>query len=154
MSIVIDGTGTISGVSATGISTAQTVTSVANITTGTLAVANGGTGVTSAGTSGNVLTSNGTAWASTAPAASGLGVGQSWTDVSGSRSLGTTYTNSTGKPIAVSWTSTAGYNPAVTVSGVTVVTSVAYLVSAFFIVPNGATYSISSSSSYVWCELR
>jgi hypothetical protein len=47
MPITIDGSGTISGVSATGITTAQTVTSVAGVTTGTLAVANGGTGITS-----------------------------------------------------------------------------------------------------------
>jgi hypothetical protein len=33
--------------------------------------------------------------------ASGLGVGQTWQDVSASRSLGVTYTNSTGKPIEV-----------------------------------------------------
>jgi len=46
MPIVIDGTGTITGVNATGISTAQTV-NASNITTGTLASANGGTGTAS-----------------------------------------------------------------------------------------------------------
>jgi len=45
MPITINGSGTISGVSATGLTTAQTV-SASNITTGTLAVANGGTGTT------------------------------------------------------------------------------------------------------------
>jgi hypothetical protein len=151
----------------------QNTTGTSSNVTGTVAVANGGTGstaltannvllgngtsalqVVAPGTSGNVLTSNGTTWSSSTPSGSGLGIGQTWQDVSGSRSLGTTYTNSTGKPIAVSWTSTSGYNPSVTVAGVTVVTSVAYLVCAFFIVPNGATYSIGSSYSYVWCELR
>jgi len=71
MPITINGTGTISGVSATGLTTAQTV-SASDITTGTLAAANGGTGITSAGTAGNVLTSNGTAWASSAPSGSPL----------------------------------------------------------------------------------
>ena len=71
MPIVIDGTGTISGVNATGISTAQTV-NAANISTGTVAAANGGTGLSSPGTAGNILTSNGTAWVSSAPAASGM----------------------------------------------------------------------------------
>ena len=66
MPITINGTGTISGVSATGLTTAQTV-SASNITTGTLTAANGGTGITSVGTAGNVLTSDGTAWVSSAP---------------------------------------------------------------------------------------
>jgi hypothetical protein len=86
MAITIDGTGSISGVSSTGISAAQTV-NASSITAGTLAVANGGTGAstltannvilgngTSApsfvapGTNGNVLTSNGTTWTSSAAA--------------------------------------------------------------------------------------
>jgi hypothetical protein len=85
-----------------------------------LAVADGGTGAstlsanavllgngTSAlqtvapSTSGNVLTSNGTTWTSAAPVPS-IGVGQTWTDVTGSRAINTTYTNSTGRPIQVS----------------------------------------------------
>lgn len=45
MPITINGTGTISGVSATGITTAQTV-SASNITTGTLPIAQGGSGTT------------------------------------------------------------------------------------------------------------
>lgn len=90
MAITIDGTGSISGVSSTGISAAQTV-NASSITTGTLAVANGGTGAstltannvilgngTSApsfvapGTNGNVLTSNGTTWTSAAAGGSPL----------------------------------------------------------------------------------
>jgi hypothetical protein len=71
MPITINGSGTISGVSATGLTTAQTV-SASDITTGTLAAANGGTGITSVGTAGNVLTSNGTAWVSSAPSGSAL----------------------------------------------------------------------------------
>jgi hypothetical protein len=53
MSVNIDGTGSI-----TGLTTALTV-------------AQGGTGLTSPGTAGNILTSNGTAWTSSSPAASG-----------------------------------------------------------------------------------
>ena len=71
MPITINGSGTISGVNATGLTTAQTV-SASNITTGTLAAANGGTGITSVGTAGNVLTSNGTAWTSAAASGSPL----------------------------------------------------------------------------------
>jgi len=86
-----------------------------------LAVADGGTGAstltgvvigngTSAmtavapSTSGNVLTSNGTTWASTAPAVvRGLGLGgETWHNVTGSRSLDSTYTNSYSYPIVFS----------------------------------------------------
>lgn len=45
MPITINGTGTIAGVSSTGLSAAQTV-SASNVTTGTLPLAQGGTGVT------------------------------------------------------------------------------------------------------------
>ena len=49
----------------------------------------------SPGTSGNVLKSDGTSWTSAAPTvASGLGLsGETWQDVTGSRSTGTNYTN-------------------------------------------------------------
>ena len=55
----------------------------------------------------NTLTSTSTTQASTAAQAKVLndqafGVGQTWQDVTASRALGTTYTNSTGKPIQVS----------------------------------------------------
>ena len=55
----------------------------------------------------NTLTSTSTAQALTAAQGKVLndqafGVGQTWQDVTASRALGTTYTNSTGKPIQVS----------------------------------------------------
>ena len=56
-------------------------------------------------TNGIVYTYNSTnsAWKRTpGPTVSGVGVNQTWTDVTASRSAGTTYTNSTGKPITVS----------------------------------------------------
>jgi len=87
-----------------------------------------------------------------------LGLGgssQTWQNLTGSRSLSTTYTNSTGKPIQVAWTSTSGNNPTVTVAGTTIISGVAYLVSTSFIVPIGATYSISATGAgYNWFELR
>lgn len=93
-----------------------------------------------------------------------LGDGQTWTSVTGSRAFGTTYTNSTGKPIAVStWGSsvTSGGNLQATVGGVVV----SYAqhestsntnVNSYFIVPAGATYSVTSNSVSLvaWVELR
>jgi len=103
---------------------------------------------------------------------SGLGVGQTWTDVSASRAVNTTYTNTTGRPISV----------AVTVIGVGGASrSTAYIVldgtnfgfvhtndyytasnvtpgRAFlpFIVPAGVTYRITTNltqSIQFWYEL-
>lgn len=78
--------------------------------TSTLAVANGGTGATTAanartnlglviGT--NVLAPNGDGSALTNLPQTGLGIGQTWQNVTGSRAVATNYTNSTGKPILV-----------------------------------------------------
>jgi hypothetical protein len=151
-----------------------------------LAVADGGTGSSSLtanavllgndtsalqtvapGTSGNVLTSNGTTWASTAPAG-GIGIGQTWQDVTGSRALGTTYTNSTGKPIMVVVTNyNGGANGVflqITVAGVQILTNGgwpgganAMYATGSVIVPNGSTYSASNSGGgglNRWVELR
>jgi hypothetical protein len=135
-----------------------------------LAVADGGTGAstltgvvigngTSAmtavapSTSGNVLTSNGTAWTSAALAGT-LGVGQTWQDVTSSRALNTTYTNSTGKPIQIM----VGFNsttlPQIVVNGVTVWPSTTYVQVATVIVPNGLTYSNTGGTFTKWFELR
>ena len=148
--------------------------------TGTLPVTNGGTGAVTltansllvgagtsavtgiaAGTSGNVLTSNGTTWASAA--AAGIGVGQTWTNVTGSRALLTTYTNSTGKPIQLSIVCLGGSanDVELTVAGL-LITSALYTnsaggkVSLFAIVPVGASYSLGTSASTItrWSELR
>jgi hypothetical protein len=147
-----------------------------------LAVADGGTGAstlsanavllgngTSAlqtvapSTSGNVLTSNGTTWTSAAP--SGLGDGQTWQSVIGSRSLGTTYTNSTGKPIAINVQVdglAAGNNTRINVNGIEIFGSTTGTTSnfpsaVFGIIPTGATYSVVSSGGGTvlnWVELR
>ena len=96
-----------------------------------------------------------------------LGVDQTWQDVTSSRALGTSYTNSTGKPIFVNvqnaWPS--GYNVRVvikaTVGGVTfwiaADNSDEYGVAVGnFIVPPGATYSVTMENSSIgaWHELR
>ena len=148
-----------------------------------LAVADGGTGVstiaanavvlgngTSAiqtvapGSNGNVLKSNGTTWTSAAPTVvSGLGLnGEVWNDVTSSRALGTTYTNSRGYPIMISvYGSGAGASDIqITVNGTKIYHNNAQwngagaIPGGCLIIPNGATYSVSLASSLVkWFEL-
>ena len=126
-----------------------------------LAATYGGTGLTSPGTSGNVLTSNGSAWTSTAPTIPpSLGVGQTWTVFnSTTRAFGTTYTNSTGKPICVIVSSSNGYGLTAYVNGVAIGSTSsgnsAVALGMSWIVPNGSTYSLSSSAAWQgWSELR
>ena len=166
----------------------QNATSVA-ITGGTitgitdLAVADGGTGAstlsanavllgngTSAlqtvapSTSGNVLTSNGTTWTSATPAG-GIGIGQTWQNVTGSRALGTTYTNSTGKPIFVYIVVqlTSNGDTMLTLNGVGLdgpasSAPASVFTPCSFIVPDGNTYNLSVTGGSVtvtaWGELR
>jgi hypothetical protein len=151
---------------------------------GTLAVGNGGTGaasfvsnnvllgngsgtfqVVAPGTTGNVLTSNGTTWASAAAPAS-VGVGQTWQNLTGSRAIGTTYTNSTGKPIMVNvWCSNSGVassSATLTVGGIGVsfvigdTTNGGSGATLSAIVPNGDTYSVATVNRIIgfWTELR
>jgi hypothetical protein len=157
----------------------------ANVT-GTVAVANGGTGLTTLtannvmlgngtstpafvapGTSGNVLTSNGTTWTSATPAG-GIGDGQTLQSLTGSRAFGTTYTNSTGKPIFVMVSASQSGSGAQVIycslNGATPVI-IAYSVpntggfpsiTANIIVPIGNTYNITVSGGGLlnWAELR
>lgn len=132
-----------------------------------LPIASGGTGLTTIGTSGQVLTSDGTnaSWATPAVQAS-VGVGQSWQNVTGSRALGTVYTNSTGKPIMVSVNPRAqsGTYTNAFVDGVLIQRSTTIdccgvpQISHFpfsFIVPNGSTYQITGGGGFnIWAELR
>ena len=189
--LTVNGTSTLTGaVAATAGVTGPITSSSATITGGTitgitdLAVADGGTGHSSLtannlimgngtnavafvapSTSGNVLTSNGTTWTSAIPAA--LGVNQTWQDVTGSRSIGTTYTNNTGKPIAVSIFKGLGSIQnaywSISVNGVSIgASSQAYFnganMQAFFIVPVGQTYIVTNGSGtttpQIWAELR
>lgn len=152
------------------------ITSLTGLTTA-LSVAQGGTGSTSLtannvllgngtsavqavapGTSGNVLTSNGTTWQSATPT-SPIGVGQTWQDVAASRAAGTTYTNSTGRPIMVNIFGTIGGAAYFYVDGNIVARSALNSnvpdVQFFIIVPAGSTYSITSGVSVSnWTELR
>ena len=183
-------TGTVTSVSAT-VPSVLSISGSPITSSGTLAisysgtalpVANGGTGsttltsnnvllgngtsalqVVAPSTTGNVLTSNGTTWQSTAPAASGIGVGQSWTSVVGSRAYSTNYTNSTGKPIGVF---VRGIDPSssgaliATVGGVAISGNSSgganYADAIFVIVPNSVVYSVAPSaggSLNGWWEL-
>lgn len=98
---------------------------------------------------------------------SGIGYGQAWVDVTASRAIGNTYTNTTGKPIMVSVVANmVGTTSAVSLSVGSVV--VARHSSASWgsssvgilhtIVPPGATYSVTNTTGAntlnLWTELR
>lgn len=114
----------------------------------------------------NTLTSTSTTQALTAAQGKVLndqafGVGQTWQNLTSSRASGVTYTNSTGKPIAVSiiWTVLSGSNYLVYVNGVSVIKILDYgsvgPYHSFFIVPTGASYVISTTNMIeLWSELR
>lgn len=132
---------------------------------GTLPVANGGTGAATF-TSGALLQGNGTSAVTAATAANivsaigstavtlstdstnALGYNQTWQAVT--RAANTTYTNSTGKPIAWYWAVTSGANTGqcsvtFTISGLTVWTAnfyctPGYTIGGEIIIPDGATY--------------
>lgn len=123
------------------------------------------TGGVSPGTAGNLLTSDGTNWTSAAPSA--VGVGQTWQLPT--RVSGTSYTNSTGKPIQVIVTfnvDTSGSGTVtVVVGGVTISSQSSSLsasggaipYSTAFIVPNSTAYTVTvtgSTSIATWAELR
>jgi len=90
-----------------------------------------------------------------------IGVGQTWQDVTASRALGVTYTNSTGKPLQVSFRgaeATLGY---FNIGALSFNFSANYgnyaMQTCYFIVPDGVTYSISGSFAGLgtqWFELR
>jgi len=144
-------------------------TSSSTLTQNAVILGNGTSAVqtVAAGTSGNVLTDNGTTWTSTALSSliKGLGLGgETWHNVTGSRSSGVPYTNNYGYPIQVSAWETGQYdsncqflingsvvafwgaqfNGAGAVSGITGP-----------IVPPGATYQINTNSGGItgWWEL-
>jgi hypothetical protein len=123
-------------------------------------------GLPAPSTSGNVLTSDGTNWvSSTGP----VGVGQTWQNVTASRVSGTTYTNSTGKPIVVNVLSDQGSGGSATLTAT--ISGVSFIIATEsnssggtrsagnVIVPNNATYMIVASGTGVsgiasWHELR
>jgi hypothetical protein len=102
------------------------------------------------GAGGNALTSM-----------SSLGYGQTWQDVTGSRALGTTYYNTTSKPIVVilSGNNSAG-SVGLTINGVALPTQtvgggVGFQLSASAVIPSGSSYlAITGTSLIKWVELR
>lgn len=97
-------------------------------------------------------------------AMSSLGYGQTWQSVTGSRSIGTTYYNTTGKPIIVVVTANAGSNNgslSPTVNGIAIGnatgTTAGWYLQTNFLVPSGGSYSVanvSANTSVAWTELR
>ncbi len=94
-------------------------------------------------------------------AMSSLGYGQTWRDLTGSRALGTTYYNTTGRPILVNVNVNTVINNGtfnITVDGVVAAQTTIYSENQCLsaIVPNGATYVASSANMYLstWSELR
>jgi hypothetical protein len=93
-----------------------------------------------------------------------IGVGQTWQDMTGSRAIGTTYTNSTGRPIYVLVSvsqNTSGIGINGSIAGLAINThqdNGSGSTGPFFgIIPNGVTYVISTETGKTlnsWLELR
>lgn len=92
-----------------------------------------------------------------------IGLGQTWQDVTASRTSGVTYTNSTGKPILVSiinLSSDAGIgelyiNDTIMISVGSVGTGVNFRSQISAIIPNGSTFKlVAADTFYKWSELR
>lgn len=95
-------------------------------------------------------------------ALSGLGYGQTWQNLSGSRSASTTYYNTTGKPIYVSVQASGYQGVQLTINGLIVYfwsssnsTIGTFGSTATGIVPPGGSYSVSAAGGIsTWYELR
>jgi hypothetical protein len=161
--------GTINGVTITSLAAALAVadggTGRSTLDANAVLVGNGTSGINSIapGTSGNVLKSNGTAWASATLKGIGIG-GEVWNNVTGSRALGTTYTNSRGYPIMISVRGNAATysHTYIYVNGTLTYWHGAQWNGAgaypggALIIPNGATYSVTFDAGYglaAWYEL-
>lgn len=133
---------------------------IANATVSASCSGNAATATTAAACSGNAATAT--------TASNAIGVGQTWQNVTGSRTTSTYYTNSTGRSIQVcaSCYATSGVDlyTGFEVSGVVVSefhfvnsTANASIASHSVVVPNGATYRMTTSGSGAynkWFELR
>lgn len=114
------------------------------------------------------VTNFGSSWGITGGSwlSSALGVNQTWQNVVGSRAIGTTYTNTTGRPITVkvSYGLVSGNGLKITVGGLDVAWISGNSATVIYqtmeaVVPVGATYVVSyfvgsSSSAQGWVELR
>lgn len=89
-----------------------------------------------------------------------LGYGQTWQNVTGSRALGTTYYNLSGKPIVVAVSLQTGATITLVAGGNTISqigAGVGTLASITGVVPSGMSYILTTSSGgtvNTWCELR
>jgi hypothetical protein len=124
------------------------ITSLSGLTT-PLSLAQGGTGQTTAALAGAAL--------------GAVGVGQTWSNLTASRASGTTYTNSTGRPIMVTVCTNMGTNQRIetSVGGVKIVdmggsTIYGDMGLNVFIVPNSTTYVVTATQGtiQIWAELR
>lgn len=88
-----------------------------------------------------------------------IGLGQTWQDVTGSRAVGVTYTNTTGKSIVLNFCGANTVNGNIIVNS-TVVASIVFQSSyatqgtISVVIPAGATYSVSAGAFSRWVELR
>jgi hypothetical protein len=141
---VSSGEGKLEFKTTTGGTSAAKMTIAANgaVTLATpLPVASGGTGSTTGG---------------------GLGVGQTWQVLTGSRAIDTQYTNSTGRPIkvAVTWIGEAGATVDEFLIGGVVIHRWSSIYAAggtwtmSEIVPAGSTYQMNALTLVLWNELR
>jgi hypothetical protein len=91
-----------------------------------------------------------------AAAMAAIGYGQTWQDVTGSRANGTTYYNTTSKPITCVLTPTsAGSNSTVTVGGTVLVNAIPINSPITFVVPPMSSYSATLGGGVGrWAELR
>jgi len=88
---------------------------------------------------------------------SSLGYGQTWQNVFASRASGTTYYNTTGKPIYIIINSNQTAGATLTINGTVVYTQVANSVrdTNSFVIPVGVSYVYTASTAiYTWSELR
>lgn len=92
-----------------------------------------------------------------------LGVGQTWQDVTASRALGTTYYNTTGRPVLAVITITFGSGTSMTMSigGVSITMDGSHAsterTTNTFVIPPGVSYSYSTSGGdtlFKWAEIR
>lgn len=99
-------------------------------------------------------------WVNGYVATKALGMNQTWQDLTASRALGTTYTNSTGRPIFVGVSLLHGsVISQLTVNGVVVSSNggnqVGEGICVVGIVPDGNTYSVNTGNTLTtWAELR
>lgn len=89
----------------------------------------------------------------------GIGIGQTWQDVTASRAVNVNYTNSTGKPIMVALNFNTGTSGSMTVDGVFAgigSTAVSQATGGLnTIVPNGSVYRYTGGAALLaWAELK